>query len=426
MKTIVRIVAVILCVTALAPAAGPEYVPVEAKLCRPRQGLGNFFAKLEAGDTVRIAYLGGSITAMNGWRNKTTDWFRSKYPNAKVEEIHAAIGGTGSDLGVFRLQRDVLRHKPDLLFVEFAVNDGGAAPPRIWRAMEGIVRQTWQADPTTDICYVYTLHHHMIETYQKGQCPRSTSSDELLADYYGIPSINFGVRVAELEKDGKLIMTPPDEGEAPEDVIVFSKDGVHPVDAGHEVYLDVIKECMPKIAARSRPVKHGEKLGRPFVEDHMTAAKIVPIQPDMLKGDWKKLGDDDHLAKSFGKRMGTLWEADQPGESIQFKFKGSYAALYDILGPDGGQVTITVDGKQRGPVARFDKYCTYHRIATLRIAGDLDPDKVHEVTVTVHPDQPDRSIVTDREKDKPDFNPKKYDGTNLRIGGVMIIGELVE
>ena len=60
-----------------------------------------------------------------------------------VQEIHAAIGGTGSDLGVFRLGRDALRREPDLLFVEFTVNDGGASPERIWRAMEGIVRQTW-------------------------------------------------------------------------------------------------------------------------------------------------------------------------------------------------------------------------------------------------------------------------------------------
>ena len=73
-----------------------------------RDGLPNFFAKLKNGGTVKIGYLGGSITAQNGWRIKSRDWFQKQYPKAKVEEINAAIGGTGSDLGVFRIDRDVL------------------------------------------------------------------------------------------------------------------------------------------------------------------------------------------------------------------------------------------------------------------------------------------------------------------------------
>ena len=91
--------------------------------CHERNNLPNTFASLEAGKTVRIAYLGGSITAQEGWRPKTLKWFRDQFPTAKVEGINAAIGGTGSDLGVFRLKHDVLDHDPDLLFVEFAVND---------------------------------------------------------------------------------------------------------------------------------------------------------------------------------------------------------------------------------------------------------------------------------------------------------------
>ena len=42
------------------------------------------------------------------------------------------MGGTGSDLGVFRLQHDVLRQRPDLVFIEFAVNDAGALPRSCW------------------------------------------------------------------------------------------------------------------------------------------------------------------------------------------------------------------------------------------------------------------------------------------------------
>ena len=127
-------------VTVAAPAPYPLRDAVE---CTPRRGLPNVFARLAAGDTVRIAYLGGSITAQPGWRSKSLAWFRRQFPGAEVNEINAAIGGTGSDLGVFRLEHDVLRHKPHLLFVEFAVNDGGAPPDRIHRSMEGIISRSF-------------------------------------------------------------------------------------------------------------------------------------------------------------------------------------------------------------------------------------------------------------------------------------------
>ena len=108
-----------------------------------RDGIGAFAAKAESGAPVTVAYLGGSITEMNGWRNLTTEWLRKEYPKAKIKEVAAAIGGTGSDLGVFRVGHDALSHDPDLLFVEFATNDRGKSSETIVRQIEGIVRQAW-------------------------------------------------------------------------------------------------------------------------------------------------------------------------------------------------------------------------------------------------------------------------------------------
>ena len=82
----------------------PVYAgPVTAQEVRVRAGVGHFMEKVKAGKEVTVAYLGGSITAMDGWRNLTTDWLRTTYPQAKFKEIHASIGGTGSNLGVFRV-----------------------------------------------------------------------------------------------------------------------------------------------------------------------------------------------------------------------------------------------------------------------------------------------------------------------------------
>jgi hypothetical protein len=62
-------VCLMLCAGVAAAGESPLAPLVE---CTPRAGLPNFFAKLNTpGAEVRIAYLGGSITAQEGWRPKT-------------------------------------------------------------------------------------------------------------------------------------------------------------------------------------------------------------------------------------------------------------------------------------------------------------------------------------------------------------------
>lgn len=410
---------------AKASAETPAYAPAKAELSRPRDGLGNVLGKLRRGESVKIAYLGGSITAAPGWRVQTLKWFQEQYPEAKLEEINAAIGGTGSDLGVFRVQRDALRHEPDLLFVEFAVNDGGASPETIWRAMEGIVRQTWAANPRTDICFVYTYRVGYEKDLAEGNCPRAASAMEMLAEHYRIPSINMALRVVELQKAGKLVYQSDEETEA--GVVRFSQDGVHPLEAGHRIYTDVVAEAVQKMAD-AQPTDHRPKLERPFVADHWQAANMVPLAPEMLSGNWRQLPDDSPLARSFSGRMGTIWEASEPGSRLTFKFRGSIARVYDLLGPDGGQVIVTVDGKTREkPVPRFDSYCTYHRIATLPVSEGAAADAIHTVVIEVHPEQPDRTPVAFRLKN-PDEELKaaKYQGTHFRAAQILVLGEIVE
>ena len=409
-------------------AAQKEFALVPARSFHQRDGLGNVFAKLKAGKEIRIAYFGGSITAATGWRVKTLKWFQERYPQAKVSEINAAIGGTGSDLGVFRFRQDVLQHKPDLIFVEFAVNDGGTPPEHIWRAMEGIVRQTWKADPTIDICYVYTFVVGYAKDLDQGLCPRAASADDILAEHYGIPSINVALRIAELGREGKLIFTPKKDADGkdqstPEGVTLFSTDGVHPLDAGHEIYRQVIADALTQIEPHSKPGAHALK--PPFVTDNWEDAKLVPLEPWMLSAGWKKLSPTEGLGAAFRNRLPEIYEARQPGEKISFKFKGRAVGLYDVMGPDAGQVVYTIDGKVQPPRPRFDVFCTYHRLAHVMVASGLE-DAVHTVTVEVHPEQPDRSAVVNREKGKPGFDPKKYEGTALRVGSILLIGDVVK
>lgn len=408
--------------------AADDFPLVKAEECRPRAGLPNFLAKAKGGGAVRVGYLGGSITAAPGWRPKSLAWFKEKFPAATFSEINAAIGGTGSDLGAFRVKHDVLDQKPDLLFVEFAVNDGGAAPDSIHRTMEGIVRQTWKADPGTDICFVYTLAQNQLADLDRGFFQRSASAMEGVADHYGIPSIHFGLEVSKLSREGKLTF----KGEKPKDwkpsdsPILFSTDGVHPLtETGHELYLQaIVRSLAPIQAASGRPAPH--PVGAPLRADNWEHAKMLPITPDMLSGTWEKLDPaKDDRAKSFAGRMGDLWKATAPGATLTFSFNGTFASVYDLLGPDGGQVAVKLDDQPGKSVNRIDGYCTYHRIAKLDI-GTVPAGK-HTVTMTLKPEAPDKAKIL-FEHNRPDLekNPGKYKDNVWHAASLFLLGDLAK
>ncbi|AIQ46630.1 acyl-CoA thioesterase [Paenibacillus sp. FSL R7-0273] len=95
--------------------------------------------KASRGEDVTIAYIGGSITQGAGAKPIHTECyayqsylgFKALYGRdggGKVHFIKAGVGGTPSELGIIRYERDVLREgaaEPDIVIVEFAVNDEG-------------------------------------------------------------------------------------------------------------------------------------------------------------------------------------------------------------------------------------------------------------------------------------------------------------
>lgn len=390
----------------------------DAVECIPRDGVPNLRAKIEAGQSIKIGYLGGSITAAPGWRVGSLKWFNSQYPDASFEEINAAIGGTGSDLGVFRVQNDVLRHKPDLLFVEFAVNDGGAAPDRIQKAMEGIVRQTLKANPETDIIFVYTLQSNMLEDYQAGKLSRSATAMEAVADHYGIPSIAFGVKVVAMEAAGELVFKGEKAGPN-----VFSTDGVHPlVESGHPIYVETIERSWPSIwEAGKTPTTGGLPVA--LLENNWEQAKQVPITPEMLSGSWEKL-PEDHKLNRFRKFLPEMHQATEPGATLSFEFDGISASVFDLVGPDGGQLEVLVDDRPVKLIKRIDGYCTYHRLSTATLASEI-PKGHHKITVKLTAEQLDkREILFEKNRDDFDKNPEKYQPNLWTMGTLMVIGEV--
>jgi hypothetical protein len=411
--------------------AEPDFPLAPAVECSPRQGLPNFLAKVsQPGATVKIGYFGGSITAQPGWRPKTLAHFQKIYPQAKISEINAAIGGTGSDLGVFRLKQDMLDHQPDLLFVEFAVNDGGASPQQIFKCMEGIVRQTWRSLPKCDVCFVYTITEALVPAMLDGKFQRSASAMEKIADHYGIPSIHMGMEVARLAKAGKLLWKAklpktPVEKQALGDQFVFAPDSVHPhPETGHELYLQaIIRSWTPITSSSQSPADH--VLAAPFVANHYEMAKLVPIQEATLSAGFVALDSKtDEFGKRWASRMTSPHKGTQAGETLTFKFKGTRCAIYDIIGPDCGQVTLTLDDQPARIIPRFDAYCTYHRLSSLMIGSDLT-DTVHSVKIQIHPDQPDKATILAKNKNTID-KPDRFNGTAFYPGALLLVGELVK
>ena len=422
--------ALALCAAVLGHAADKEYPLVDAQEVRARGGLPNFFLKAQTtGSELKIGYLGGSITAQSGWRVQTLAHFKKAYPQSSFAEINAAIGGTGSDLGVFRVQQDVLSKGPDLLFVEFAVNDGGADPQRIIRCMEGIVRQTWKTNPKTDICFVYTLTEALSPAMLEGKLQRSASAMEKVADFYGIPSITLGMEVAKLAKAGKLLWRAPlpktdAEKAALGYKFVFAPDSVHPHEStGHVLYTQAIVRSLTALAiANNAPTPHVSNLA--LDPANWERATLVPVSSAKLSdglapADMKT----DAFAKGWSNRLPSMVKLTKPGQSIEFKFKGTHCAIYDIVGPAGGVVAVTLDGKAQKPVQRIDAYCTYPRLANFIVGTDL-PEGVHTVRLELLADPIDKAAVLAKNKNKID-KPERFAPLEFYPGGLLLVGELV-
>lgn len=414
-----------------------HFLPIAAIVCaatchaeiaetRVRDGLPNVISKLDSGGEVRVAYLGGSITEAQGWRVLSRQWLQEKYPKARVKEIHAAISGTPSAFGAFRLGREVLAQKPDLLFVEFAVNDGDKDLVRTRRAMEGIVRQTWQQSPTTDICFIYTISKTTLPLYQSGRMPAQVETMEKVADHYGVTSINFSPAVAELEKQGKLIFTAPLTRPALADPahagkILFSGDGVHPhVTTGHPLYLAALQRAWKELADKAQPAAHA--LPAPLDPACWQTAALIPMEKaDDLSVNWKESTSHSPAMASAGSRTPRMWMGEKAGDTIQFSFTGTCFGLYALKGPDCGTFRVTVDDLPPLEDAKIDAFCTAGRwrVSPWIYPRDL-PEGLHHVRIEMTGTAPDKKAILKGNHDA--LPPEQRDGTRLYVSDVMIIG----
>jgi len=109
-----------------------------------------FDKRAKAGEHLTVVFFGCSLTwganasdpQLTSYRADVAQDLTDYYPNAHFTFRDAAIGGTNSQLGVFRCQRDVLDHNPDLVFLDFAANDDVyTLDPETMASYESLVRR---------------------------------------------------------------------------------------------------------------------------------------------------------------------------------------------------------------------------------------------------------------------------------------------
>lgn len=381
-----------------------------------RDGWPHALARARATHELRVAFLGGSITAASeGWRTLTVGRLRELLPAAKIEEIVAGVPGTGSDLGACRVGRDVVAQHPDVVFVEFAVNDATTPPARIERTIEGIVRQVKRANPDADLCFVYTISTPGLPELQAGRFPAAAAAMEVVADHYGIPSLHFGVEVARRVAANEIVFKgAPADGDR-----AFSLDGVHPTAAGHRVYFGQLAPALDQfLAATAAP----RALPAPLHPDNWERASLREIDPRQLRGEWARVANDDPNLRGATKALlPPIWRTAAPGAALEFEFTGTRFGLLGIAAPDSGGFAVTIDDQPPERATFFDAYVTptFCRQTPWFFPRELAPGR-HRVRVELSATPVDKAAIKTR-AGKPLEPAAAFAPQRLTLGGLLTI-----
>lgn len=382
-----------------------------------RSGLYWTNKKIQKKEPLKIAFLGGSITQAPGYRVQFEEWFKQSYPEVPLSTINAGIGGTGSDLGVARVDEKVLSENPDLVFVEFAVNDAQTDSLQIVRSMEGIVRKIQKHSKQVDICFLYTTNTPQKSTIMGGEHWRSARIMEQVARYYGIPSVSFDYAVARLLREDKLVMhalKDMDYGKR----IRFTEDGTHPGDAGHAIYTETLCKAFPNMIKKGR-VMAPKSL--PLCDTNYEAANMYDVKEAWLSSGWEKKENSDPYVRPFREYFSYVASTNKSGEKIHFRFRGTRLGLFDIMGLRGAHLKVLVDGKNVKETRRFDKYCTYNRMSYFWLPELPEGEHTVEIVADCKPFDKMEILQTDKKIDMGELNKQE-----VAIGKILCVGEILD
>lgn len=328
---------------------------------------------IDSEKALTVSYIGGSITQQLQYTTPLTEkldtFLKQDNEDRRITYSVQGLGGTNSLLGLYRLEKDVAAKKPDIVFIEFAVNDSDTTTAARTQSMEGMIRKLMKLDHQPMII--------LLDLTTKNYASLGVISDwnELMTEY-GIGYVN----VAQYIKDNEATEENPgglyvwtDNTDYP-NAAVLTSDGTHPNAAGGAVYAEYIFDTI-----KSNPENYFKKMT--YKED--TVSGYEYSNPRMIS--WNKAEYDANW-KTSATQTWTFYdgvaEARSAGAKLTFTFTGTTIGLFVPKSKTGTTATYSIDdGAYTGTVSCYGNVSTDMPMMSL-IRNDLE-DGVHTITLTV-------------------------------------------
>ncbi len=279
---------------------------------------------------LKAVFIGGSITEgagardkRNRWSTRITGWLNSlPLGNTHITEINAGIGGTESTYGILRLRRDVLRHKPDMVFLEFAVNDIVISETLSAQCYEGILYALSQLDPVPVVICLGMVNNH--------NKPNRSPLHRQLAAKYGLQYIDVKEGM-----DAQIGLAEP--GVNAERDSMFARDNIHPSDKGYGFYAEYIKSQLTNDSFR-KPY-----CANPAPDRWQQTGRFINAMDMAHTGAWEALGEGDWNAQNHGRKGSSMISRDPDGVLV-CEFTGKVMMPILRIGRTYGKMAMTLDG----------------------------------------------------------------------------------
>ena len=239
--------------------------------------LKNLMKRAANGESLVIGFLGGSITQGSLSSTPKTcyaylvyEWWKKSFPNAAFSFVNGGIGGTTSHYGGACAWKDVLCYRPDIVTVDFSVNDD--ANEFFEETYEGTLRRLLAA-PSSPA--VVVLNNVFYDTGKNAQ-----DYHNRIADHYGIPHVSIKDTVYPDVESGKIVRAD------------ITPDNLHPNDKGHRLVADEICKLLDSIKAeveeetiageniegKSTKTEASVLLPAPLTENAYEHSRLIQIQ----------------------------------------------------------------------------------------------------------------------------------------------------
>ena len=268
--------------------------------------------RAQKGDKLKIGFIGGSITmgCMATQPEKAYtwliyEWWKKTFPNSEFSYINAGIGATTSQFAAARVDSDLLTYKPDLIFVEFSVND--ESNEFFLETFESLIRKLYTFDEKPVIIVLNNVR------YQDGG--NAQVQHGKIARYYELPQISMQSSIYPEIVSGRFTSY---------DITV---DDLHPNDVGHEMVAEIVIYFLEKVLQNIDTIDDKPfRMKKPLTDSHYEHACRYQNHNAMpqITGDWTK---DVSKQETITDVFKNGWYAREKGASITFETEGTELAI---------------------------------------------------------------------------------------------------